>query len=118
MSDSPWPAEAAAAIAVLESATGRKLGDTAVDIDVSDEAQFDAFLALLPYTINAEGWASGPGRQSLDHAGAPILAVSDTGSGVVCAPDRRERGELARDLDQHNLAFEFIFLLGPHGAPL
>lgn len=106
ISDRPWPADAESALAHLRGvAAVRGRGETAVEIDLRDDTDFEAFVCLLPFTISAEAYAG-------DRL---TFAMSDTGSGAWFAPDRGERAALARALDDAGVVMEEVLRLRqPH----
>lgn len=101
ISDRPWPADAANALAQVRGiAVVRGRGETAVDVDPRDDADFEAFVCLLPYAVSAEAYAG-------DRL---VLSMSDTGPGVWFATDRRERAALARALDSAGLVLDEVLM--------
>ncbi|MEV7856421.1 hypothetical protein [Streptomyces sp. NPDC088183] len=79
-SDIAWPREVAPAYEQVLSMAANEVADgvrsakgdpgMGIDVDVRDDMQFDALLALAPYTIHAEAW-----RQ-----GREIFSASDSGT--------------------------------------
>lgn len=69
-----------------------------MDIDLGDDAHFDAFLTLFPYSINSEGW--------LDST--LVFSASDTSATLAVAPDGVGRAHIARELDHLGLQFENV----------
>jgi hypothetical protein len=80
VSDRPWPAEAQAALALVTRLGHARQGKASrtgmgIDLDLSDVAQFDALVALAPYTIHAEA-----------HSGRHwVWSVNDSGDGLSVA---------------------------------
>ncbi|SDR70356.1 hypothetical protein SAMN04489717_0159 [Actinopolymorpha singaporensis] len=90
ISDSPWPEQAQVALrALLDLAELHHTSDTGIELDVSDDDQFDLVVALSPFTISAEGWAESDEQ---------IYSASDTGTGLWMALTPREHSEVRERL--------------------
>lgn len=107
LSDRPWPAEVAAPVARLTALAQARKEDalTAVDIDPENDEEFAAFVSLLPFTINAEGWIGTRHRSKY----VEILSVSDSGASLLVAPNPAERADLFGILNGLGIPPEGVF---------
>ena len=60
---------------------------TAIAVDVREDAQFDVLLALTPFSISVEGWSEGPPVRQL-------YGASDTGNGLHVSVTASQEAQL------------------------
>jgi hypothetical protein len=93
ISGEPWPDDVHDALHRLRGLGGSP-DAVAVDVDLADPADRNAFLALSPYTIGAEIWS---GMTSL------VFGAADTGTGTFANLTPTECDAVAAALDAQQL---------------